>query len=65
MNWLKCAALAFVLHLSWEMADMPLYRGTSARPWWEALLPCARAALFDVVLTLATSPPAPLEYSGG
>jgi hypothetical protein len=35
------------------MGQMPLYRGMQDRPWWLTVVPCARAALFDVAVTLA------------
>jgi hypothetical protein len=53
MRWVRFAAIAFVLHLAWEMGQMPLYRGMQGRPWWSTVVPCARAALFDVAVTLA------------
>jgi hypothetical protein len=53
MRWVRFAVLGFVLHLGWEMGQMPLYRGMQDRPWWSTVVPCARAALFDVAVTLA------------
>ena len=53
MRWVRFAALAFVLHFAWEMGQMPLYRGLQGRPRWSIVVPCSRAALFDVAVTLA------------
>jgi hypothetical protein len=57
MRWTRFAALAFVLHLAWEMGQMPLYRGMQDRPWWSTVATCSRAAIFDVALTLAVAMP--------
>ncbi|MFO0842265.1 MAG: hypothetical protein U0797_07675 [Gemmataceae bacterium] len=47
------AAAAFVLNWFWEMLQMPAYAQMAGRSWGETALPCARASLGDVVLTLA------------
>jgi hypothetical protein len=57
MKWVRFSALAFVLHFSWEMAQMPLYRGMGDRPWRATVLPCSRAAVVDVAVTLAVGVP--------
>src|SRR6266851_443206 len=57
MRWIRFAALAFIVHLTWEMGQMPLHRGMQDRPGWSTVVPCSRAALFDVALTLAVAMP--------
>jgi hypothetical protein len=37
------------------MAQMPLFHGIGGRPFWATLLPCSRAALFDVAVTIAVA----------
>lgn len=54
--WSFFAALtlsAFGLNWLWEMFQMPAYTEMVERTWAEAALPCARAALGDVAMTLA------------
>jgi hypothetical protein len=53
MRWIRFAALAFVLHLSWEMAQMSFYRGVADGAWWASVPSCSRAALFDAAVSLA------------
>lgn len=47
------SAAALVLNWLWEMAQMPAYAEMAGRPWLDTLLPCTRASLGDVALTLA------------
>lgn len=55
--WLRLLALAFVLHLGWEMAQMDAYREMADRPWPDTLGRCGRAAVFDAFVTLAVAGP--------
>ena len=57
MRWIRFAIVAFVLHFSWEMAQMRFYRGIGDRPWLSTVPACSRAALFDVALTFAAGFP--------
>lgn len=45
-------ASAFGLNWVWEMAQMPAFAEMTGRSWLETALPCARAALGDVAMTL-------------
>ena len=54
--WLRLLAIAFVLHLGWEMAQMGAYQGMDF-PWRETLGRCALAASFDAVVTLVIVAP--------
>ena len=54
-TWSFFAALvlsAFGLNWLWEMIQMPAYVEMAGRSWGETALPCARAALGDVAMTL-------------
>jgi hypothetical protein len=53
MRWIRFAAVAFVLHLSWEMAQMSFYRGVAHGSWLASVPSCSRAALFDAAVSLA------------
>lgn len=46
------AGTAFVLNWLWEMAQMPAFVEMAGRSWAETALPCAWAALGDVVAIL-------------
>lgn len=45
------AAVSFVLHSIWEMAQMPAYKDLAGRPFLETASRCIPATLGDVVLT--------------
>jgi hypothetical protein len=47
------ALSAFVLNWLWEMFQMPLFVEMAGRSWLETALPCARAALGDVVMAFS------------
>lgn len=44
---------AFALNWLWEMIQMPAFVEMAELSWAETALPCARAALGDVVMTLS------------
>ena len=43
---------AFALNWPWEMLQMPAFVEMAGRSWAETALPCARAAVGDVAMTL-------------
>lgn len=45
-------AAALGLNWLWEMAQMPAYAEMAGRPWMDTILPCTRASLGGVALTL-------------
>ncbi|HBS19000.1 MAG TPA: hypothetical protein DD835_14460 [Halomonas sp.] len=49
---LHVALFAFLLNLSWEFLQVPLYAGMPVMPHWEAVQACIQAALGDVLITL-------------
>lgn len=57
-RWLKSSAtnlafVAFLLHFVWEFLHVPLFADMPDMAHWDAVRFCARAALGDVVITLA------------
>ena len=46
------AIFAFLLNLTWEFAQVPLFAGMPSAEHWHAVLVCARATLGDVVIAL-------------
>ena len=53
-RWLAAdlALSAFALNWLWEMLQMPAFVEMAGRSWAETALPCARAAVGDVAMTL-------------
>lgn len=47
------AVVAFLLHFVWEFLQVPLFADMPDMAHWDAVQFCARAALGDVVITLA------------
>jgi hypothetical protein len=46
------AIFAFLLNLTWELAQVPLFAGMPSAEHWQAILVCGRATLGDVVIAL-------------
>ncbi|MGH7366643.1 MAG: hypothetical protein ACREK9_09560 [Candidatus Rokuibacteriota bacterium] len=46
------AIFAFLLNLTWEFAQVPLFAGMPSAQHWGAILVCGRATLGDVVIAL-------------
>jgi hypothetical protein len=46
------AVFAFLLHLPWELAQVPLFAGMPTARHWAAILVCGRATLGDVAIAL-------------
>jgi hypothetical protein len=46
------AIFAFLLNLTWELAQVPLFAGMPSAEHWQAILICGRATLGDVVIAL-------------
>ncbi|MEX2222877.1 MAG: hypothetical protein WEG40_13880 [Candidatus Rokuibacteriota bacterium] len=46
------AIFAFLLNLTWELAQVPLFAGMPTAEHWRAILVCGRATLGDVVIAL-------------
>jgi hypothetical protein len=46
------AIFAFLLNLTWEFAQVPLFAGMPSAEHWRAILVCGRATLGDVVISL-------------
>ncbi len=46
------AIFAFLLNLTWEFAQVPLFAGMSSAEHWRAILVCGRATLGDVCISL-------------
>lgn len=51
--WLALAFFGFLLNFSWELLQVPFYRGMAEASHWPATLSCLRAAAGDVVLLSA------------
>ena len=51
--WAAMGLFAFLLHLAWEVFQVPLYRGMVDAPHWDGVVTCTRATFGDVVITLA------------
>lgn len=49
---INVAIFAFLLNLTWEFAQVPLFAGMPSAEHWQAILVCGRATLGDVVITL-------------
>jgi hypothetical protein len=48
------AIVAFALHFGWEMGHAKWFATMSELPFWTATAWCARAALWDVAITVAS-----------
>ena len=46
------AIFAFLLNLTWELAQVPLFAGMPSAEHWQAILVCGRATLGDAVIAL-------------
>ena len=46
------AIFAFLLNLTWELAQVPLFAGMPSAEHWQAILVCGRATLGDVAIAL-------------
>ena len=46
------AIFAFLLNLTWELAQVPLFAGMPSSEHWRAILVCGQATLGDVVIAL-------------
>src|SRR5205823_3456909 len=56
-RWISFAVAAFALNFAWEMAQMTAYAAMRGRPLEATLLPCARAAGGDLVITAFVAAP--------
>ena len=48
--WAALALFAFLLNFTWELLQVPFYRGMEDAPHWEATLFCLRATGGDVLI---------------
>jgi len=53
MGMRRAAILGAVLNFTWEMLQMPLYRGMQQKPLWIAALICLEATIADLVILFA------------
>lgn len=50
--WAVLGLFAFLLHFTWEMLQVPFFRGMEDAAHWRATVTCLRTAGGDVVITL-------------
>lgn len=48
--WAALALFAFLLNFTWELLQVPFYRGMDEAPHWKATLSCLRASGGDVLI---------------